>query len=108
MTTRKTSTAKSSKAAKPAEPAEDKAAKPAEPAEDKAAMTDEPTEPVEAVDVVAGSTDKHPNAAIIAKVVHRFRDKDTLSTFQPGATIAVSPERFEEICAAGDFLERIQ
>lgn len=103
MATRKTSTTKSSKAAKPANPAEDKAA-----------MTDEPTEaaaegkPAEAVDVVSGSTDKHPNAAIIAKVLHRFRDKDTLSTFQPGATIAVSPERFEEICAAGDFLERIQ
>lgn len=97
MATRKTSTAKSSKAAKPANPAEDKAA-----------MPDKAAEFVEAVDVVTGSTDKHPNAAIIAKVLHRFRDKDTLSTFQPDATIAVSPERFEEICAAGDFLERIQ
>lgn len=88
MATRKTSTAKSSKAAKPVEPAEDKAA-----------MTDETTE---------AAAEGKPAEAIIAKVVHRFRDKDTLSTFQPGATIAVSPERFEEICAAGDFLERIQ
>lgn len=44
--------------------------------------------------------------AIIAKVIHRFRDKDTLSVLQPGMTIAVSPERFEEICAAGEYLER--
>lgn len=90
MATRKTSTAKSSKAAKPVEPAEDKAAEPVE------------AESVE--DTVCGQADD----AIIAKVTHRFRDKDTLSTFQPGATIAVSPERFEEICAAGDFLERVQ
>ncbi len=87
MTTRKTGTAKTAKPAKPAEAAEDKAA-----------MADKATEAAEG----------KPAEAIIAKVVHRFRDKDTLSTFQPGATIAVSPERFEEICAAGDFLERIQ
>lgn len=88
MATRKTGTTKSSKPAKPVEPAEDKAA-----------MTDEATE---------AAAEGKPAEVIIAKVVHRFRDKDTLSTFQPGATIAVSPERFEEICAAGDFLERIQ
>ena len=96
MATRKTGTAKN---AKTADPAEDKTAKTADPAEDKAAMTDETTE---------AAAEGKPAEAIIAKVVHRFRDKDTLSTFQPGATIAVSPERFEEICAAGDFLERIQ
>ena len=102
MATRKTNIAKDAKAAKPVEQTDSKAAEPVEAVDSKAAK------PVEAVDVITGSTEKHPNAAIIAKVKKRFRDKDTLSTFQPGATIAVSPERFEEICAAGDFLERIQ
>lgn len=69
-----------------AKPAEDKATD--QPAEDKA--TDQPAE------------------AIIAKVVHRFRDKDTGSVLQSGMTIAVSPERFDEICEVGDYLERIQ
>lgn len=102
MATRKTSAAKAAKAAKPVESAEDKAAKPTEPAEDKAA------EPVEPAEVATDTAGKQSDEAIIAKVTRRFRDKDTLSTLQPGMTIAVSPERFEEICAAGNFLERIQ
>lgn len=91
MATRKTNTAKAAKTAKPVESAEDEAAMPGEQAE-----------------IVESTAEGKPAEAIIAKVIHRFRDKDTLSSLQPGMVIAVSPERFEEICAAGDFLERVQ
>lgn len=43
-----------------------------------------------------------------ALVIKRFRDKESKKVFCPGDNIEVSEERFSELVAAGDYVEKVQ
>lgn len=101
MAARKTSEAKAkaqTKAGAARDPKEQAAAPAAEQGEAPAA---EKAENPEAAPSEAVGAQAETPGFVMARVVEKFRDRESGSILKAGLTIAVAPERFEELEAAG-------